>query len=40
MPEFYELGFERLLPMSAEHGEGLDDLLDAIAEIVPAPISG
>jgi GTP-binding protein len=33
--EFYELGFERLLPMSAEHGAGLDDLLDAIAEIVP-----
>jgi GTP-binding protein len=35
VPEFYELGFERLLPMSAEHGGGLDDLLDAIAEIVP-----
>lgn len=34
--EFYELGFERLLPMSAEHGEGLDELLDAIGEIVPA----
>src|ERR1051326_7584092 len=35
VPEFYELGFERLLPMSAEHGEGLDDLLDAIGEVVP-----
>jgi GTP-binding protein len=34
--EFYELGFERLLPLSAEHGTGLDDLLDAIAEILPA----
>jgi GTP-binding protein len=34
VPEFYELGFERLLPMSAEHGEGLDDLLDAISEVV------
>src|SRR5258708_6390307 len=35
VPEFYELGFERLLPLSAEHGTGLDDLLDAITEIVP-----
>jgi GTPase len=37
VPEFYELGFERLLPMSAEHGEGLDDLLDAVSEVVPLP---
>ncbi len=36
VPEFYELGFERLLPMSAEHGEGLEELLEAIGEIVPA----
>src|SRR5947209_10344704 len=35
VPEFYELGFERLLPMSAEHGEGLDDLLDMIGEVIP-----
>lgn len=34
VPEFYELGFERLLPMSAEHGEGLDELLDMIGEVV------
>ena len=34
--DFYELGFERLLPLSAEHGTGLDDLLDAITEILPA----
>ncbi len=33
--EFWELGFERVMPMSAEHGGGLDDLLDAIGEIVP-----
>jgi len=33
--EFYELGFERLLPMSAEHGGGLQELTDAIEEIVP-----
>ena len=34
-PEFYELGFERLLPISAEHGEGIDDVVDAIGEVVP-----
>ena len=36
VPEFYELGFERLLSLSAEHGTGLDDLLDVISEILPA----
>jgi len=35
VPEFYELGFERLLPMSAEHGQGLQELTDAIEEIIP-----
>ena len=35
VPEFYELGFERLLPVSAEHGEGFDDVFDAIGEVVP-----
>ena len=34
--EFWELGLERVLPMSAEHGAGLDDVLDAIGEVVPA----
>ena len=34
--EFYELGFEHLLPVSAEHGEGIMELEDAIGEIVPA----
>src|ERR1051325_8913562 len=34
--EFWELGFERLLPISAEYREGSDDLIDAIAEVVPA----
>ena len=33
--EFWELGFERVLPISAEHGGGVDDVLDAIGEIVP-----
>jgi len=35
VPEFWELGLERVLPMSAEHGGGLDELIDAISEIVP-----
>src|ERR1043165_1035917 len=34
--EFYELGFERVMPVSAEHGEGIDDVVDAIAEVVPS----
>jgi GTPase len=34
--EFWELGFERVMPVSAEHGTGLDDVIDAISEIVPA----
>ena len=36
VPEFWELGFERVLGMSAEHGEGVDEVIDAIGEIVPA----
>ncbi|HUP49892.1 MAG TPA: ribosome biogenesis GTPase Der [Thermoanaerobaculia bacterium] len=36
VPEFWALGFERLFPVSAEHGAGIDDLLDAVGEIVPA----
>jgi len=34
--EFWELGFERVHPVSAEHGEGIDDLFEMIGEIVPA----
>jgi GTPase len=33
--EFWELGFERLIPISAEHGTGTDDLTDLISEVVP-----
>jgi GTP-binding protein len=33
--EFWELGLERVMPMSAEHGDGVDDVIDAISEIVP-----
>src|SRR5206468_1862729 len=31
-----ELGFERLLPISAEHSQGVDELVDMISAIVPA----
>lgn len=34
--DFYVLGFDRVLGVSAEHGTGTDDLLDEISEIVPA----
>ncbi|HEX8407525.1 MAG TPA: ribosome biogenesis GTPase Der [Thermoanaerobaculia bacterium] len=33
--DFWELGFDRIFPMSAEHGAGLEEVLEAIAEIVP-----
>jgi len=35
--EFRRLGFSRVFPISAEHGQGIGELLDAILEIVPAP---
>lgn len=34
--EFWQLGLERVMPISAEHSEGIDDVIDAIGEIVPA----
>ncbi|HXZ39933.1 MAG TPA: ribosome biogenesis GTPase Der [Terriglobales bacterium] len=33
--EFYRLGIRRLFPVSAEHGRGVDELLDSILEILP-----
>ncbi|MGE3405060.1 MAG: ribosome biogenesis GTPase Der [Vicinamibacterales bacterium] len=32
--DFYELGFERSFEISAEHGEGIGDLLDAVVELL------
>lgn len=34
--EFYELGLDRLILLSAEHNINVDDLLEAIGEVVPA----
>jgi GTP-binding protein len=34
--EFYELGFDRLMPLSAEHALGIDDLKDMIVELAGA----
>ena len=34
--EFHRLGIRRVFPVSAENGRGLDDLLDAMLETLPA----
>lgn len=34
--EFYQLGFEPVIEMAAEHGEGVGDLLDEIVQRIPA----
>lgn len=34
--EFSALGFERLFPVSAIHGEGIEPLMNAVAEYLPA----
>ncbi len=34
--EFYRFGAEKVFPVSAEHAEGISDLLDAILDRVPA----
>ena len=34
---FRRLGFRNVLPISAEHGNGIGDLLDAVFEVLPEP---
>jgi GTP-binding protein len=34
--DFHGLGIRKIFAVSAEHGRGLDDLLDAVLEVVPA----
>jgi len=33
---FRQLGLRNVFPISSEHGLGIGDLLDAIAEVLPA----
>lgn len=33
--EFYELGFETVIPLSSVHGTGTGDVLDAVTELLP-----
>jgi GTPase len=33
--EFYRLGIDRIYTISAEHGRGVDELMDAVAEALP-----
>jgi len=37
LADFYGLGFDRLHPVSAEHGLGVDELLEAILPLLPEP---
>ncbi len=36
--EGHRLGIRKLFPISAEHGRGLDDLLDAVLEVLPPKV--
>jgi GTP-binding protein len=36
--EFHRLGIKQMFPVSAEHGRGIDDLLDAVLEVLPPPV--
>jgi GTP-binding protein len=36
LTDFHRLGVKQLFPISAEHGRGIDDLLDAVLDVLPA----
>src|ERR1017187_247371 len=38
MDEFAQLGFEKIFPVSAIHGEGIENLMDAAAAFLPVEI--
>lgn len=38
MGDFHRLGVKQMFPISAEHGRGIDDLLDAILAELPKPV--
>jgi GTP-binding protein len=38
--DFHRLGIPKMFPVSAEHGRGIDDLLDAVIAALPADESG
>jgi GTP-binding protein len=38
--EFYRLGVDRQLLLSAEHGRGIEELRETVAELLPAPEAG
>jgi GTPase len=37
LDDFHRLGIREMFPISAEHGRGIDDLLDRVVEVLPAP---
>ena len=37
LAEFYELGLGEVIPVSAAHGQGVRDLIDALGRYAPSP---
>lgn len=37
--DFHRLGIGRVFPISAEHGRGVDDLLDAVLQVIPKSLT-
>jgi len=35
IPDFYRLGIDTLYPISAQHGQGFSDLMDALSKLLP-----